>query len=159
MLELFTDYSGIIIFMHVFAAIIWVGGMITLRLTVHPSIQTIENPKVKLGKTLEIMKRLLNMVIPMIIILIVTAVLMTIGLGFKGTSLYTTVLVKEAIWTIMTIVFVYIYIKRFKAEKLFNKGEFEKSKQEVKQIPNVLLPINIVLGLIALYLGVVLRGL
>ena len=158
MLELFSNYSSTIIFVHVLSAIIWIGSMITLRVAVHPALQNIENPTIKLGKTLEIMKRVLNLVIPMIILLIVTAVIMTIGLKFKGTSLYTMVLVKEAIWTIMTIIFIIIYIKRFQAEKLFKKRAFEEAKTKIKTVPNILLPINITLGFVALYLGIVLRG-
>ena len=159
MSELFSNYSAFIVSLHVFSAIVWVGGMIAMRMIVHPSMQRVDDPKIKLGKTLEIMKRLLNMVIPMIIILLLTALIMVIGLGFKGTELYSTVLIKEGIWTIMTIIFIVIYIKRYKAEKLFRKGEFVGAKEKVKLVPNLLLPINIILGLLALYLGVVLRGL
>ena len=158
MIEIFNQYAPFIIFIHVLSAIVWVGGMIAIRLTVHPSLQTIESPQIKLGKTLEIMKRLLNMVIPMIIALIITAVLLAIGEGLKETELYPIVLVKEGIWTVMTIIFTVIYIKRYQAEKLFNQRDFEKAKERVKLIPNLLLPINISLGLVALYLGIVLRG-
>ena len=133
--------------------------MIAIRVTVHPSLQTIESPQIKLGKTLEIMKRLLNMVIPMIIALIITAVILVIGEGFKGTELYPIVLIKELIWSLMTIIFIVIYIKRLQAEKLFKQRDFAEAKKRVKLIPNFLLPLNITLGLIALYLGVVLRGL
>ena len=158
MQEIFDQYASFIVFIHVLSAIVWVGGMIAIRLTVHPSLQTIESPEVKLGKTLEIMKRLLNMVIPMIIALIITAVILAIGEGFKGTPLYSIVIIKEAIWTIMTIIFIVIYIKRHQAEKLFEQRDFAEAKERVKLIPNLLLPINISLGLIALYLGITLRG-
>ena len=158
MQEIFDQYASFIVFIHVLSAIVWVGGMIAIRLTVHPSLQTIESPEVKLGKTLEIMKRLLNMVIPMIIALIITAVILAIGEGFEGTPLYSIVIVKEVIWTLMTVIFIVIYIKRTKAQKLFNQKEFAKAKENLKLIPNLLLPINISLGLIALYLGITLRG-
>ncbi len=158
MQEIFNQYASLIVFIHVLSAIVWIGGMIAIRVTVHPSLQTIESPQIKLGKTLEIMKRLLNMVIPMIIALIVTAVLLAIGEGLKETELYTIVLIKEGIWTLMTIIFIFIYIKRHQAEKLFKQREFAQAKEQVKYIPNILLPINIILGLTALYLGVALRG-
>ena len=158
MQEIFNQYAALIVFIHVLSAIVWVGGMIAIRLTVHPSLQTIESPQIKLGKTLEIMKRLLNMVIPMIIALIITAVLLAIGEGLKETELYPTVLLKEGIWTVMTIIFIIIYIKRHQAEKLFKQRDFAEAKDKIKLIPNLLLPINILLGLVALYLGVLLRG-
>jgi len=159
MQEIFNQYAPFIVFIHVLSAIVWIGGMIAIRVTVHPSLQTIESPQIKLGKTLEIMKRLLNMVIPMIIALIITAVILVIGEDFKGTELYLTVLIKELIWSLMTIIFIVIYIKRLQAEKLFKQRDFAEAKKRVKLIPNFLLPLNITLGLIALYLGVLLRGL
>jgi len=158
MQEFFNQYATFIVFIHVLSAIVWVGGMIAIRLTVHPSLQNIESPEIKLGKTLEIMKRLLNMVIPMIVALIITAVILAIAEGFEGTPLYSIVIVKEVIWTLMTTVFIVIYIKRIQSEKFFNQKEFAKAKESLKLIPNLLLPINISLGLIALYLGITLRG-
>ena len=158
MQEFFNQYATLIVFIHVLSAMVWVGGMIAIRLTVHPSLQTIENPQIKLGKTLEIMKRLLNMVIPMIVALIITAVLLVIGEGLKETQLYPTVLFKEGIWTVMTLIFIVIYLKRHQAEKLFEQKKFLEAKERVKLIPNLLLPINIALGLVALYSGVLLRG-
>ena len=157
MLEIFTNYPNLIISLHVLSAIIWIGGMITLRIAVYPAIQTIENPKIKLSKTLEIMKKLLNIVMPMVAILLGTATIMIIGFKFKTSSLYPIVLAKEAIWAIMSIIYSIIYVKRFRAEKLFNEGEYIKSKKLIKDIPNFLLPLNIILGIIALYLGVILQ--
>jgi len=158
MQELFTNNAQLIVFLHVLSAIIWVGGMIAIRVAVHPTIQSIDDPKIKLGKTLQIMRKLFNLVIPFIVLLLMTAIIMAIGLQFKGTDLYNTVLIKEGIWTVMTLNFIYMYSKRLKAQKLFNNGALPKAKEQVAKIPNLLLPLNIVLGVVALYLGVVLRG-
>lgn len=158
MQELFTNNAQLIVFLHVLSAMIWVGGMIAIRVAVHPSMQSIEEPKIKLGKTLMIMGRLFNLVIPFIIILMATAIIMIIGLQFKGGELYNIVLFKEGIWTVMTLNFIYMYMKRLKAETLFNGGSLAQAKAQVAKIPNLLLPLNIFLGIIALYLGVILRG-
>lgn len=158
MQELFTNNAQLTVFLHVLSAIIWVGGMIAIRVAVHPSMQSIDDPKIKLGKTLQIMGRLFNLVIPFIILLLITAIIMAIGLKFKGTDLYSTVLIKEGIWTVMTLNFIYMYSKRSKAQKLFNNGALAKAKEQVAKIPNLLLPLNILLGVVALYLGVALRG-
>jgi uncharacterized membrane protein len=150
----FQNYSTIIVFLHVISAVIWVGGMIAIRLTVHPSLQSIENPKIKLGKTLEIVGRLFKLVIPFILILLLTAVTMELGLGLKSATVH----IKEAIWTMMTLNFAFMYFKRSKAQKLFDSGNLPAAKEQVKLLPNLLLPINIVLGVIAIVLGVTLRG-
>lgn len=158
MVNLFTEYAALLVFLHVISAVVWVGGMIAIRMAVHPSLQSIADPKIKLGKTLQIMGRLFNLVIPFIIILIITATLMAVGLGFKGTDLYWLVHVKEVIWTIMAINFIYMYIKRNKAKKLFDSGDLAGAKMSVSNLPNLLLPINTVLGVIAIFSGVTLRG-
>jgi len=155
---LFSSFSSIIVFLHVISAVIWVGGMIAIRLAVHYSMQEIDDPKIKLGRTLENLRRFFNMVIPSIIVLLATAIIMIIALGFKGTSLYSFVIAKEAIWTIMTILFIVIFIKRKQAQKAFDEGAFPIAKQKLLPIANYLIPINILLGLIAIYLGVTLRG-
>ncbi len=172
LIEIFGTYAHIIIFLHVISAIVWIGGMIAIRLAVHPNLQRIEDNRLKLGKTLDIMGNFFNIVIPFIIIIIVTATIMAVGLGFRanavdeklnvinelGVYLYNIVHIKETIWLIMTINFIYIYIKRVKAKKLFDLGELKKAKESVALIPNVLLPLNIILGIVALWLGITLRG-
>ncbi len=158
MVEFFRDYASIIVFLHVISAFIWVGGMIIIRFAVHPSLQNIQNGSVKLGVTLEIMQRLFRLVMPFIAILVISAVLMAIGLGFKGTALYPIVHVKEAIWTIMTLNFSYMFIKRDKAQTLFDNGDMVGAKNILMPIPKILLPLNIALGIIALYFGITLRG-
>ena len=155
---IFTEYSTIIVFLHVISAVVWVGGMIAIRGAVHPSLQSIDDPKIKLGKTLQIVGKLFHLVIPFIIILIITAILMAVGLGFKGSDLYWLILVKEIIWTVMVINFTYMYIKRYKAQKMFNAGDLKGAKMSVSKLPDLLLPINIVLGILAIFAGVILRG-
>ena len=158
MTEFFNNFSSIIVFLHVISAVIWVGGMIAIRFAVHYSIQNIEDPKVKLGRTLENLKRFFNIVIPTIITLLITAIIMIIALGFKGTALYNIVMVKEIIWTIMLIIFITIYMKRNKAQKAFDSGDFANTKKQLIPIATYFIPINIVLGLIAIFLGITLRG-
>ena len=158
MTEFFNNFSSIIVFLHVISAVIWVGGMIAIRFAVHYSIQNIEDPKVKLGRTLENLKRFFNIVIPTIITLLITAIIMIVALGFKGTALYNIVMVKEIIWTIMLIIFITIYMKRNKAQKAFDSGDFANTKKQLIPIATYFIPINIILGLVAIFLGITLRG-
>ncbi len=158
MVDFFKDYSSIIVFLHVISAVIWVGGMIAIRFAVHYSMQNIEEPKIKLARTLELLKRFFSMVIPAILTILSTAIIMIIALGFKGTELYSVVIVKEIIWTIMTLIFITIFIKRNKAQKAFDSGNFASAKNNLLPIATYFIPINIVLGLIAIFLGITLRG-
>ena len=158
MIDFFDNYSSIIVFLHVISAVIWVGGMIAIRFAVHYSIQNIEDPKIKLARTLELLKRFFNMVIPAILTLLITAIIMIIALGFKGTELYNVVVIKEIIWSIMTLIIITIYIRRIKAQKAFDNNDFLNAKNNLLPIATYFIPVNIVLGLVAIFLGITLRG-
>ncbi|WP_428025211.1 hypothetical protein [Arcobacter sp.] len=158
MKELFLSIPNIIIFLHVISAVLWVGGMIAIRFAIHYSMQNIEEPKIKLARTLENLQRFFNLVIPAILILLLTAIMMILGLELKATPLYKFALIKEIIWTIMTLIFIYIYTKRNKAQKYFDNGEFPLAKATLEPIAKIFIPTNIILGFIAIFLGVTLRG-
>ncbi len=85
--------------------------------------------------------------------------MMAIATGGHHGDLKSIFLSKEIIWTIMAVNYTYMYIKRAKAWKLFSQDEVALAKAQMSFIPNLLLPINIVLGIVALWLGVSLRGL
>jgi uncharacterized membrane protein len=109
----FTNYAHTIVFLHVLSAIIWVGGMIAIRLAVHPHLQLIEDTRLKLEKTLLIMGRFFNIVMPFIIILLLSAVIMSMGIQFETKML---VHAKEGIWTVMALNFAFMYFKRRTAQ-------------------------------------------
>lgn len=58
----------------------------------------------------------------------------------------------------MSLNYVYMYIKRNQAQKLFEQGNVASAKEHVRLLPTILLPLNIVLGIVAIFLGVVLRS-
>lgn len=138
---------------------VWVGGMIAIRFAVHYSMQNIEEPKIKLERTLENLKRFFSLVIPAILTLLITAIIMIIGSGFKENTLYSLIIVKELIWSLMTIIFIIIYIKRNKAQKSFLNEDMNTTKNNLIPIANYFIPINILLGIVAIFIGVLLRGL
>ena len=116
-------------------------------------------PQQRLGITLQVTGILFTLVMPFIVILFVTGLVMAIATGGHHGDLKSFFLTKEIIWTIMAVNYTYMYIKRAKAWKLFSAGDVAKAKAQLSLIPNLLLPINIVLGIVALWLGVSLRGL
>jgi len=173
--EFFANNGHMLVFLHVLSAFIWVGGMIAMRVAVHPviarggvtdaqmllshKIADILEPKQRLGITMQTVGRLFNLVMPFIIILFATGLIMAISLGGHHGSLKTLFLSKEIIWTIMAVNYGVMYYKRATAWKMFNEGKVKEAKARMKWMANVLLPLNIVLGLVALWMGVSLRGL
>ena len=175
MTEFFGTYGHLLVFLHVLSAFIWIGGMIAIRVAVHPVIQrggvtdeealksdvmiSMLEPKQRLGITLQVTGRLFNLVMLFIVLLFATGLTMAIATGGHHGELKSLFLSKEILWTIMAVNFTYMYVKRLKAWKLFSEGNVALAKAQLTWIPNVLLPLNIVLGIVALWLGVSLRGL
>ena len=159
MITLYTNFASFIVFLHVLSAFVWVGGMIAIRLAVHPTMQSIEDPKIKLGKTLMLVGKFFHLVIPFILLIFMTGLIMAVAMQGHHGELKSIFLAKEMICVVMAANFTWMYIKRRKAQKLFDEGNLPDAKQAVALIPKLLLPVNILLGVIALWLGITLRGL
>ncbi len=149
-----------IIFFHILSAVIWIGGMIAIRFAVHPALQKIDDPQVRLARTFEITGRLFGLVAPFILILIASGLYLAFTFGFEGhTKLSKVVHTKEAIWLIMTLNYAAMVWLRFKAQSHFLSGNALMAKKLMAPIPKYMLPLNIALGLVEMFLGLVLRGL
>ena len=159
MKELFGAYAHEIVFLHVLSAFIWVGGMIAIRFAVHPNMQLIDDPKVKLGRTLSIMGKFFHMALPFIFLILITGLVMVIAADGHHSEQKFSFIGKESIWVIMVMNFTWMYLKRRRAQRLFDAGSLPEAKATTALIPKLLLPVNIILGIIALWFGVTLRGL
>ena len=171
-IQIFSDYRTQIIFLHILSAVVWVGGMIAMKFAAHPSFIQIESPLHRLERISQALKRLFVIVSPFVIILIITAVLMSVGLGFRAAAvdangnvidtyamhIYNIVHVKEVIWMVMAANLFVMILRRNKAEKLLEKGDSTGAKKILEVIGKYMVPVNIILGIVAIYLGVTLRN-
>lgn len=172
LIETFAHHRTLIVFLHIISAVIWVGGMIVVRFAVHQSLAHIEDPKLRLERSAHMLKRLFSIVWPVALILITTAVLMAVGLGFRSAamdpsgnvindyamSLYKTIHIKEAIWLVMSLNLGAMMFRRRKAEMALREGNIAVAKEMLGLISKYMVPVNIVLGVIAIFIGVVLRN-
>ena len=172
LIQIFTDYKTQIVFLHILSAVVWVGGMIAMKFAAHPSFINIESPLHRLERISQALKRLFSIVSPFVVLLIITAVLMSVGLGFRAAAvdangnvidnyameIYNLVHVKEAIWLLMSVNLLAMILKRNKAQKLLDKGDTAGAKGALELIGKYMVPVNIILGIIAIYLGVTLRN-
>lgn len=171
MTDLFWANTEFIVFLHVISAVIWVGGMVAMRFAAHHSFISIEDPRIKLQRIAHALKRLFYMVIPFVIILIVTAVLMAVGWDFRNAAvdatgnvidetamyMYNLVHVKEVIWMLMAGNLGLMMFLRSKAEKLLADDNLRDAQKRLGLIGKYLVPLNILMGIGAIYLGVILR--
>lgn len=167
----FWDYAEVIVFLHILSAIVWVGGMIAMRYAAHQSFQHIENPAFRLERVAQALQRLFTIVAPFVIILIITAVLMAVGWGFRASAvdansnvinetamyIYNIVHVKEGIWMLMAMNYGYMVYRLREAKRALSNNDVIDAKKYLEIIGKYQVPVNIILGVVALYLGVVLR--
>ena len=172
MMTLFGNFGSEIVFLHIISAVVWVGGMIAMRFAAHHSFVEIENPLQRLERTSHALKRLFYIVLPFVVILITTAVIMAVSLGFRAAAvdengnviseyamhIYNLVHVKEVIWMVMAANLGAMMYRRSKADKFLAQGDTLKAKNMLGMIGKYMVPLNIILGIIAIYLGVTLRN-
>jgi len=171
MTDMFWANTELIVFLHVISAVVWVGGMIAMRFAAHHSFASIEDPRMKLQRIAHALKRLFYIVIPFVIILIITAVLMAVGWDFRNAAvdaggnvidetamyMYNLVHIKEVIWMLMAMNLGFMMFLRAKAEKLLGEDNLRDTQKKLGLIGKYLVPLNILMGIGAIYLGVVLR--
>jgi len=153
MLDIFYDNKVIIIFLHVISAVVWVGGMIAMRYAAQPSFADIESPAKRLAHISKALKRLFYIVLPFTIILLVTAIFIAKGYNLSYGEHDLTSKIKKGLWIIMFINLVVMMLRRSSADKLIEAGDFAKAKVKLELIGKILVPLNIVLGVIAIFIG------
>jgi uncharacterized membrane protein len=151
---LFAENRTLIVFLHVISAVIWVGGMIAIRFSAHYSLAQLEG-NMRLARTAHMLKNLFMIVAPFVVILLATALIMAIAMGLHHGGLKSLAFAKEGIWTIMTLNFLVMVFRRNKAQNLINSGDFEGAKPLLGPISKIMVPVNIILGIVAIFLGAV----
>jgi len=153
MADFFAEYQTIIVFLHVLSAVVWVGGMIAMRYAAHPSLLKIESPAKRLERIADALKRLFCIVAPFVIILLITAIIMVKGYSLSESEYSSFAYLKEGIWTVMFVNLALMIIRRNRAEKALENADFVVAKNQLALIGKYMVPLNIVLGIVAIFLG------
>lgn len=153
MQEFFLEYKVIIVFLHVLSAVVWVGGMVAMRYAAHPSFLEIESPLKRLERIADALKRLFCIVAPFVLVLLVTAILMINGYSISDTEYKIFAYAKEAIWTVMFLNLGVMIRRRNNAQKALERGELVLAKEQLGMIGKYMVPVNIALGVVAIFLG------
>ena len=153
MQDLFLQNKTIIVFIHVISAVIWVGGMIAMRYAAHQSFLEIESPGQRLERIAHALKRLFSIVLPFVILLIITAVIMLKGYDLSHSSFAPFSHAKEGIWSIMFINLIVMIKRRNRAQKALENSDVMLAKTQLEFIGKYQVPANIILGVIAIFLG------
>ncbi len=153
--SLFFEYKTLIVFLHVISAVVWVGGMVAMRFAAHQSFLEIQDPQLRLRRIAQALKRLFTIVFPFVIILILTAIVMIKGYSLSQSELSSLTHIKEGIWTVMFINLVVMIKRRNRAEAFLDAGDIAAAKFSLGMIGKYMVPLNIVLGVVAIFLGTI----
>jgi len=169
---LMSNFPNQIIFLHVFSAVIWVGGMVAARYGRVKPLRSLTRSDEYLHETARYV-RFFKIMTPFVILLFVTSIIMALGYkdnaydtdGFiisnDAVALYKMIHTKGGIWTIMAMNMGLMAWINYKASKSFDScdsmNECRKCQNALWIIYNYLMPLNIILGTIEIMLGVVLR--
>jgi len=153
MVEFFTEYKTVIVFFHVLSAVVWVGGMIAMRFAAHPSFIRIESPAKRLEHIALALKGLFTIVVPFVIVLLLTAIVMIKAYALSSTEFAMSAHIKEGIWSIMAINLFLMIRRRNRAVKLLDEGDMVGAKFSLELIGKYMVPLNIILGIVAIFLG------
>lgn len=159
-IESFSDYSRVIIFLHVLSSALLIGSMFMVRFVIHPVQKEVSEIKIRFESCMKMVRHYMLLSVPMMFIIIVTSVFMHIGLGFKGGNPLTNVMVhtKEALWTFIAFNMIYMYLKFRRAKKGMVEENYIEVEENVVLIVRYLIPLNLLLATISVYFGVILRG-
>jgi uncharacterized membrane protein len=149
-----------IIMIHIASAIVWVGASFFFSMSVFPSLSQIPNERMIVRTTIRIMFRYLKVTFVASLLLLATGVFLAIQKKVYETNpiLKTILYTKGYIWAFMTIAYIYAYNKAKMAKRICFKGDSLLAVENLKVIANYVFVLNFILGLIAIYFGVMLRG-
>ena len=158
--EMFSDFSRIIVFLHVTSAALLIGSLFVMRFVIQPVEEDVPDEKIKYSSCINMMRRYILFLVPVLLIIVITSVFMHIGLGFKAGNPTTYVMVhtKEALWSFITFNFIYMYFKYLKAKKGLAEENYIEVEENVILMVKYLIPLNLLLAIISVYFGVILRG-
>lgn len=160
LIDLFGNYGRAIVFIHIISAAFLLGSMVMIRFIIKPTLMAIDDEAIRYSRCIRILDKYTYYILGTMLILISASLTMSVGLGFEYASptMFSLIHVKEALWVFIMFNFVYMYTKLYNAKILYKKRNFFEVHENLGLIVNFLIPLNIILSLIASYIGVIIRG-
>jgi uncharacterized membrane protein len=131
-----------------------------IRFIVKPALMDIDDEAVRYSRCIRILDRYFYYVLMAMILLISASFTMSIGLGFEyaNPTMFSMIHVKESLWIFIAFNLAYMYFRLMNAKRLYKKRNFFEVHENLGLVVNFLMPLNILLALMASYLGIVIRG-
>jgi hypothetical protein len=124
-----------------------------MRYAAHPTFMSIESAEDRLLKITVALKKLFLIVFPFTIIILLTAVVMIMGYDLKSTPFSSLGHAKEAIWIVMFVNYILMIKRRNRAVDFLANGDIVGAKVAMSLVGKYMIPLNIIIGVIAIFLG------
>lgn len=156
----YVDYLPLIFAVHIFSAIIWIGGMVAFSLTVYPSVMQIPNEKMAVRTSLRTLNRFFKLLVPVALLSGISGFVMAGGKDYAHQDPVMSVVVtsKELIWLFMVLLWLYAWYKIKEARARCLASDSEHARDNVKLIAHYIFGIASLLGFCAVYFGYILRS-
>jgi len=160
LINLFGDFRRIIVFLHLVSAAFLIGSMFMIIFIIKPTLVAIDDKAVRYSRCIRIIEKYFYYLFATMMLIVSASLTMSVGLGFEYASptLYSLIHVKKALWIFIVFNFIYMYIKLMNARRFFKTREFFEVHENLGLIVTYLMPLNLILTLIAAYMGVIIRG-
>jgi uncharacterized membrane protein len=157
---LYKNFDFILEPLHLITSIIWIGGMIMFVFAVYPSLRQIPNEKMMIRTSFRVLKRYFSILFPTTILLALSGAIIELSKDYQNIdpTLSAIAGAKEAIWVLMFLNLIFAYYKMGDTKKRCLADEPELASDNLRLISHYLFTINIFLGLVALYFGLILGG-
>lgn len=164
--QIMTDYTNQVIFLHVVSAVMWVGGMMAILIITKTAHKSVSDERRLAGRA-TLIKSYFKFLIPFILLLVFSATVMALGYkdnaigndGFiidnSSFEIYKYITLKGSVWGAMVMNMLLMVWIISMAEK--NGCTAQKASDCMWLVNTYLLPINIGLGIFAIYIGVSIR--
>jgi len=166
--QLITDYPTTIIFLHVFSAMIWEGGMVALWFIGFSTRKELATPE-RFAKRVAVIKKYFLFLSPFIVILFVTAIFFALGykdnaydfdgfiLDMNNADMYKLINANGSVFGVMVLIMLLILYTLTRTGTDRYKGN--RAADSMWLVNTFLLPLNIFLGAVGAYMGAFLRNL
>ena len=164
--QIMTDYTNLVIFLHVVSAVMWVGGMMAILVITKTAHKNVSD-ELRLTGRATLIRGYFRFLTPFIVLSVITALFMALGykdnaiaedgfiIDYASMEIYKTITLKGSIWGAMVMNMILMIWVISKAQA--NGCKLQKASDCMWLVNTYLLPLNIILGMSAIYIGVSIR--
>jgi uncharacterized membrane protein len=144
---------------HITSAIVWIGASFIFIVSILPSLMQIPNDRMITRTTIRILSRYLKFVLFFSLLLLISGLFMVFAtdMALRSPTIDIIIDSKIYIWIFMSALYLYAFLKTKAARNICFYGDTLRAIAILKTTINYVFILNIILGLVAIFFGILLR--